>query len=188
MPPLRLRLTRLVAIPLLALLAFPLDRAQLVANADAQPAEPLSLHLALPDGNTWVLGEHGVGKPFMARLLLDNRGKTPVTIWDYRNTEGSSAPGVTLTDAQGNSTILRPPPMERAAGVPTVITIQPTQVIAIELELLRLVGERDLPPGKYKLSAFNENKFKNASPFVKAEVWMGHIEAEPVEITIAGPK
>ena len=109
----------------------------------------------------------------MAWLLLVNGGKQSVTIWDYQNCEGAQCPGVILTDEKGKETVLRPAAMARAAGIPTVVNIEPQQVIRIELELLRLMGEHGLPPGRYKLKGFYENKEKNDSPFIKKEVWMG---------------
>jgi hypothetical protein len=155
----------------------------------AQPPAGLAiLRVDLPDGTKWTLGDGGIGRPFKARLLLVNQGKDPVTIWDYQNSEGAQCPGVMLTDEKGKETILLPPPFPRLAGVPTVITIPPTQIIAIELELLRLIGERGLPPGKYRLKAFYENKLKNDKVFIKSEVWVGRMESEPVEITIVAPK
>ena len=103
--------------------------------------------------------------------------------WDYQNSEGAQCPGVILTDEKGKETVLLPPPFPRLAGVPSVITIPPTQIIAIELELLRLIGERGLPPGKYRLKAFYENKLKNDKSFIKSDVWLpGRIESEPLEI------
>ena len=72
--------------------------------------------------------------------------------------------------------------------MPSVIAIPPTQIVAIELELLRLIGERGLPPGKYRLKAFFENQLKNDKVFIKSEVWVGRMESEPVEITIVAPK
>lgn len=146
------------------------------------------LRVDFPDGTAWTLGKGGIGRPFMARLLLVNQGTVPVTIWDYKNSEGAQDPGVILTDKNGKETILRPPPIERAAGVPTVITIQPHQVLPIDLELLRLIGERGLPSGKSSLKGFYENKLKNDGTFIKTPVWLGRIESEPVEITIVVPK
>ena len=155
----------------------------------AQPQAGLaSLRVDLPDGTKWILGNGGIGRPFKARLLLVNRGKESVTIWDYQNSEGAQCPGVILTDEHGKKTILRPPPMLRLAGVPSVITIQADGVIAIELELLRLIGENGLPPGKYRLKAFYENKLANDKVFIKSKVWVGRMESESVEITIVAQK
>src|SRR3984957_17059267 len=155
----------------------------------AQPPAGLAILRAdLPDGTKWILGTGGIGRPFKASILLVNQGKEPVTIWDYQNSEGAQCPGVILTDEKGKETILLPPPFLRLAGVPSVITIPPTQIIAIELELLRLIGERGLPPGKYRLKAFYENKLKNDKTFIKSDVWLGRIESEAVEITIVAPK
>lgn len=155
----------------------------------ADPKEsPLMLRADLPDGAKWILGDGGIGRPFKARLLLTNRGKEPLTIWDYQNSEGAQCPGVILTDEKGKETILRPPSFPRLAGVPSVITIPADGVIAVELELLRLIGERGLPSGKYRLKAFFENELKNDQVFIKAEVWVGRIESEPLEITIVSPK
>ncbi len=158
------------------------------AAADAPAAGGLNLlKVDLPDGGKWILGEGGVGRPFMATLLLDNPGKTPVTLWDHQNSEGAQCPGVVLTDPKGKQTVLQPPAIARAGGIPTVVTIQPHGVMRIELELLRLIGERGLPPGKYQLRGFYENKLKNDFGFIKAEVWTGWIESEAVTIEIVAP-
>ena len=146
------------------------------------------LRTDLPDGTTWILGDGGIGRPFMAWLLLVNEGKQPVTIWDYQNSEGACCPGVILTDEKGKETILRPAPTAQAAGIPSIITIEPHQIVRIELELLRLIGKHGLPPGPYKLKGFYENKLKNDEVFIKKAVWVGRIESKPVEFTIVAPK
>ncbi len=156
-------------------------------HAHAQAGLSL-LPVDLPDGTTWKLGEGGIGRPFKVRLLLKNESKTPLMIWDYKNSEGAQCPGVILTDEKGKETILRPPPIERSAGVPGVIAIPPSEIIVIELELLRLIGERGLRPGTYKVVGFYDNKLKNDRTFIKDDVWVGRSATESVKITIIAPK
>jgi hypothetical protein len=165
-----------------------LSLAGVAAAAEHASAGLTFLRVDLPDGKTWTLGQRGIGRPFMAVLLLSNEGQTPIKLWDHKNSEGAQSPGVILTDAKGQETILRPAPIARAAGFPTVETLQPHGVIGIELELLRLIGQRGLPPGAYKLKGIYENKLKNETDFIKGEVWTGRIESAPVEIAIVAPK
>jgi hypothetical protein len=142
------------------------------------------LRVELPDGATWTLGPGGVGRPFRVRILLVNRGGEPLRIWDPANSEGSQAPIVVLTGAGGRRTVLRPPPFERS-GAPTVWTIEPQQLRAIELDLLRLVGERSLEPGTYTLQA----GYENALPAVggMGGVWTGRVASEGQEVRVVRP-
>jgi hypothetical protein len=139
----------------------------------------------LPDGKTWTLGAKGVGRPFMARLVLCNRGKAPIRIWDPANSEGSSCPRIVLTDFTGKETILQKAPVERSAGAPTFWTIEPNQVVKIDLELLRLIGEQSLPEGTYKLQGFYENAQGESDP-IKG-IWTGKIASAVQEIKIVAP-
>ena len=72
--------------------------------------------------------------------------------------------------------------------MPGVQVIQPTQVLPIDLELLRLIGDHGLPPGKYEIQAFYENSLKDEPPFVKEPVWTGKIQSQALEIEIVAPK
>jgi hypothetical protein len=143
------------------------------------------LRVDLPDGTTWTLGDKGVGRPFMASLLLCNKGKAAIRIWDPTNSEGSACPRITLTDATGKETVLQKAPIERSAGAPTIWTIEPNQVIKIDLELLRLIGEHSLPAGTYKLRAFYQNTLADSDP-IKG-VWTGQIASPVQEIKIVAP-
>jgi hypothetical protein len=119
---------------------------------------------------------------------LRNEGKQAVTIWDYKNAEGSQCAGVLLTDENGKDTILLPPPITRYRGTPTVITLAPHQAICVDLELPRLIGEHGLPPGPYQLKGFYENTWKNDGAVVEGEVWTGRIEGKAVKINICAAK
>jgi hypothetical protein len=155
-----------------------------------QPGDPakLTLQLQLPDGNAWTLGAGGIGRPFMARLLLINPGQKPVRTWGYSGPEGAQCPSVTLTDEKGRVTTLRPPAEMRLAGVPVPMILQPAEVVPINLELLRLIGEHGLPPGKYKIQAFYENSLKDEPPFVTDPIWTGRIQSQATDMTIVAPK
>ena len=159
-----------------------------LAAEEKPPAGLAFLRADLFDGTTWTLGHGGVGRPFMVSLALVNEGKQTVTIWDYKNSEGAQCPGVVLTDEAGKETVLQPAPIPRLAGIPSVINIGPNDVIRIDLDLLRLIGEHGLPPGRYTLKGFYENKMKNDGIFIKKDVWMGRIESKPVAMTIVAPK
>jgi hypothetical protein len=143
------------------------------------------LALDLRDGTSWVLGPGGLGRPFLARMLLTNIGDAPLRIWDPDNSEGSQCPSIILSDAKGKDIELRPAPIERSSGVPTVWTINPKQVVAINLEMLRLVGTNSPPPGTYKIRAFYRNTEADSAT-IKG-VWTGHIGTDPVEIKIVLP-
>ena len=139
------------------------------------------LPLDLPDGGTWTLGSRGMGRPFLARLRLSNRSDKPIRLWDPENSEGSRCAFVELTDGHGRRTLLRPPAVERS-GTATVVTVPPHGVLKLDLELLRLIGERPLPPGKYALRATYENRLDHV--FGMRDIWTGRIAAEAREITV----
>lgn len=143
------------------------------------------LRVDLPDGKMWTLGDKGVGRPFMARLVLRNRGKAAIRIWDPANSEGSSCPRIVLTDFTGKETVLQQTPVERSAGVPTCWTIEANQVVKIDLELLRLIGEHSLPEGTYKLQGIYQNGLADSDP-IKG-VWTGQIASPVQEIKIVAP-
>jgi len=166
----------------------------LFAGPGQLPAAPggaksmLELSLQLPDGDAWVLGPKGLGRPFMARLLLSNAGDAPVTIWDPHNSEGATLPFVTLTDVAGKQTVFRPAPIARAAGFPTAWIFKPHEVRVIEIELLRLVDAKNVPaPGKYTIKAGYANENGEASGPVNGPIWTGAIESNPQVVTIAAP-
>lgn len=159
-------------LPLIALTSAALAGGQ-------QPVTPaVTLRLGLPDGLTWTLGEGGIGRPYMVQFVLTNHFDTPITIWDYKNKEGAQTFGVILTDETGKEIVLRPLPIERKAGDPTIITIEPYRSIVAEFEMLRMVGEHGLPPGHYWLRGFYENEMKNEYKFLKADVWTGRLDSQ----------
>lgn len=160
-----------------------------IALAGAPPIEdPGGLALTscrLPDGRAWTLGPKGVGRPFMARLTLSNRGDAPIHLWDPKNTEGMACASILLTDAAGDSRRLKPVAAPRAGGVATFLKLDPKQTVTLELELLRLVGEDPLPPGKYVLTPIYENDLGSKPP--KPDVWIGKLEGDPLDIEIVEP-
>jgi hypothetical protein len=161
------------------------------AASDEQPKDEQKRGLKLlrvdfPDGTRWTLGEGGLGRPFMVRLVLTNDGPEPVRIWDPHNSEGASCPRVALTDPQKRETILLPPGIARAAGIPTTVTLKPQEVFVIELDLLRLIDERGLAPGKYQLQGRYENDLKEAGFGIK-DVWTGKLSSELQAMEIVRP-
>ena len=158
------------------------------SGSAAPPEKSLEfVRLELSDGTSWILGEGGVGRPFLARLVLANNGKRPITIWDPTGAEGSSCPQVVLADAKGRETILRPRAVARAAGVPMGRTLAPTEVFAIELELLRLVDVNSPPPpGEYTIRAiYRSEAIEN--PFIK-DIWTGTIQSDRLAMKIVLPR
>jgi hypothetical protein len=143
------------------------------------------LRVELPDGRNWILGTGGIGRPFMVRLLLTNRGTTTLKIWDPRNSEGSQCPGVILIDTQSQQTVLQPPVVSRS-GVPSIWTIEPDQVVMIELDLLRLIGKRSVPPGEYRLQGLYQNALSQS--FTTTGVWVGLVASDPVLIQVIAPR
>jgi len=140
----------------------------------AKPAAGLELlRVELPDGDRWLLGERGLGRPFVARLLLTNRGETPLKIWHPDCTEGSAAAGVWLIPGDGKKLILRRKPVERAAGVATAKTIKPNEVVRIDLELLRLIDSKSPAAGTYRVVGVYENDLPRVEQIT---VWSGRLE------------
>jgi hypothetical protein len=144
------------------------------------------VRLDLDDGRRWILGEGGIGRPFLARLVLANNAKNPIKIWHPLETEGSGCARVVLTDALGRETVLQPPIIPRFAGVAMGRTIAPSEVLTIELELLRLIDvNAPPPPGDYKIQAFYESP---ADPETKTRgIWTGTLHSDAIPITIVAP-
>lgn len=160
-------------------------------DAGAAPAGGgLSLvRIDLLDGRQWILGtamgRHDIGRPFAVRLVLVNRGAVPVTIWDPTNSEGSTAPGVILTDEDGKETVLKARPIERS-GVPSVWVIEPNAARTITIDLLRLVPPAGIRPGPYSIRGVFENSHVNNEVFVKGRVWTGRIESPTCAMQVIG--
>ncbi|MDX2038284.1 MAG: hypothetical protein SFX72_16665 [Isosphaeraceae bacterium] len=142
------------------------------------------LRPGLPDGQTWLLGEAGVGRPFLARILIVNRSQASIVLWDHETTEGSLCAAVELTDAAGRTRLLKPPVIERTGSGPARIAIAPNAIHRLELELLRASGIRELEPGDYELRVvyLNRNAGTSAPP-----VWTGRLVSEAVAIRIVPP-
>jgi hypothetical protein len=144
------------------------------------------VRLELPDGTSWTLGEGGIGRPFLARMVLSNIGPRPIKIWDPSGSEGSSCPRVVLTDARGRETVLRPTPVPRFAGVPLARALAPSEGVAIELELLRLVDVHSPPPpGEYRIRAIYSGA-PEEDPSIKG-IWPGTVASEPLTMKIVAP-
>jgi hypothetical protein len=139
------------------------------------------LRPALPDGGTWLLGEAGVGRPFLARILIVNRSQAQILLWEHETTEGTLCAAVELTDAAGRTHLLKPPVIERTGSGPARIAIAPNAIHRIDLELLRASGIRELEPGDYELRVvyMNRNPGSSAPP-----VWTGRLVSEAVAIRI----
>ncbi len=146
----------------------------------------LHLRVYLRDGNTWVLDDKGLGRPFTIGLLLDNGTDKVIDIWDNYNSEGAQSPQAVLVDEKGNERVFKAPAIPRLAGMPTVLHIPPHGKIRIEMELLRFVDAHSLPPGKYALHARYENQMPGGGERFAA-VWSGLLETEPVHIEIVRP-
>lgn len=149
------------------------------ANPGASSDPQISLRLILPDGHTWRLAPGGMGRPFIVRFLLINHSGTPVHLWDPDNSEGSQNPSVILTASDGTGVTLTPPPVERS-GVATSITIGPDKTFSINLELLRLIGDKSLPPGAYSVKGIYENHLGDRF----RDIWTGRIESDRLSISI----
>ncbi len=157
-----------------------------VHSADGAEKSLEFVRLDLPDGTNWVLGEGGIGRPFLARLVLANNGRRPIQIWDPAGSEGSVCPLVVLADAQGRETIIRPKPVLRLAGVATARTLAAGDVVVIDLELLRLVDEESPPPpGDYTIRAIYANRLDQAFPITG--VWTGTIQSNRQAMKIIAP-
>jgi len=143
------------------------------------------LRVELPDGQEWALGKGAVGRPFIARLLLINRGDGPLRIWDPLNSEGSQCASVELTDQTGQKTVLRMPALERSAGTPSFVLLEPNEVVKIDNELLRATFETIPPPGSYTLTATYENALERSGPI--KNVWTGRLSSPPQKVQIVDP-
>ena len=162
---------------------------RLLAIAEAGPRQEkpvVSIRFELPDGREWIVGDRGIGRPFLARLILVNDSRKPIKFWDPSGSEGSLCPSVVMDDGMGHEVVFRPPPVARAAGVPSTVTIQPSQSLTIDLELLRLVKPKSPPvAGEYTLHAVYESAVSTFPGF--QDVWSGKLRSEPLEITVVSP-
>jgi hypothetical protein len=143
------------------------------------------LRVELPDGQEWALGKGAVGRPFIARLLLINRSDGPLRIWDPLNSEGNQCVSLELTDQTGQKTVLRMPAIERSAGVPTVVLIEPNEVVRIDNELLRANFQAIPRPGSYTLTVTYENMLDSSGPI--EGVWTGRLTSPPQQIQVFDP-
>jgi hypothetical protein len=173
--------------------ALPAVKSVLAADPKAPAPLPpnvpreLSLEMRLVDGAKWTLAPGGLGRPCQIDLFVWNKIQEVVSIWDPTNSEGSQCPGVLLTNADGKSFEFRPKAIPRLAGVPSVWAIDVNGARVISFDLLRLVGEKGLPPGTYKIRGFYENKLANDKVFFPEKVWTGRIESESTALDIVAP-
>lgn len=177
-----------------AMSGTPVGSALLAADPKAPGALPaklppldLGLTMRLTDGAKWTLAPGGLGRPCQIDLFLWNKVKEVLTIWDPTNSEGSQCHGVVLTDSNGKATEFRPKPIPRLAGVPSVWQIAVDSSQMISMDLLRLVGEKGLPPGKYQIRAIYENQLANEKVFFPNKVWVGRVESDPTDLEIVAP-
>ncbi len=173
-------ITLLIGVAIAVGSCMPLILAQDIANG-------LSLKLELPDGEKWVLGEKGIGRPFLARLYVCNNGEEDVRVWDPANSEGSVSPSVILTNGKtSRQFLLRPLFVNRTTGPATFNVLKPHEVLSINLELLRLVDEQCSPSaGEYLVTARYENSRDHGGQ-VK-NIWTGRITSESKQIQILAP-
>src|SRR5437867_1206142 len=74
------------------------------ASADLPSTQPSDLRitqLTFPDGLTWLLDDHGLGRPFLVRVTLSNPSDHPVKLWPSTSTEGSQCCQIILTASDG---------------------------------------------------------------------------------------
>ena len=141
--------------------------------------------LAFPDGKNWILGKGGLGRPFSLRFVLGNEGEAPIRLWNPKDAEGLRCPSIRLTDTEGKAIVLRPEAPNARSGVPGSIELAPHQTLAIELDLLRMIGTHSLAPGEYKLQGTYENRVADTA-FVKG-LWTGEIRSATETIRIVAP-
>jgi len=147
----------------------------------------LKLKVELPDGDKWVLGENGIGRPFLARLTLSNQGEEDIRVWNPTGSEGRVSPSIVLTNSKTTRQfLLRPHFVNRTTGPATFEVIKPHESIGIDLELLRLVDEECSPSaGNYNMSAYYQNEIERGG--IVKDIWKGRIMSETHEIQIVAP-
>jgi hypothetical protein len=141
--------------------------------------------LGFPDGKDWILGKGGLGRPFSVRFVLGNDGEAPIRLWNAKDAEGLRCPSIRLTNTDGKVIVLRPEAPNARSGVPGSVELAPHQTIAIELDLLRMIGTRSLAPGAYRLQGIYENRVTDTA-FVKG-LWTGEIRSMTETIRIVAP-
>jgi len=147
----------------------------------------LAIELQLPDGHDWVLDKGGLGRPFLARLVLVNWGPESIRVWTPEVGEGRLCPSVSLTNRlSGHLVVLRPRLSPVPDGIASFSTIKPGEVKSIELELLRLIGECSPPEGIYMTTAHYISTIDRSGTLVKG-VWTGSIKSGVEEVRIVAP-
>lgn len=141
--------------------------------------------IATPDGKTWTLGNHGVGKPFAVRLILGNRSKNDLRIWRPESPDGAHLAWVTLLDKAGHETKLEWPAQPRF-GLASSVVLEPHGTAVYTLELLRAQGINGLKPGTYQLVGHYANH--TAGDGQSQGVWTGELASEPLNIQIVNPE
>jgi len=160
------------------LVAEPRERAAAVSDLSFASIELL-------DGERFILAEGGIGRPFLVRLLLVNRGETPLRLWQPGTGEADACPAVLLADGDGEEIVLRVPPTLRVTGVPQATALEPGRLLRIDLDLLRLVGGGSPAPGGYRLRGLYESVIPRSMGV--EGVWTGRLLSEPREIVIERP-
>jgi len=141
--------------------------------------------ISTPDGEQWVLGERGVGRPFGVRVVLANQGSSDLRVWRPDSADGVGLVEVLLTDTHGHSTVLRWAAKPRF-GRPAPMLLKPHETAVYSVELLRASGIDGLQPGDYRLTA--QYRVPASEDARSMGVWTGEVTSDTLNIRIVRPE
>ncbi|HWB53537.1 MAG TPA: hypothetical protein VG722_05065 [Tepidisphaeraceae bacterium] len=156
------------------------------ASPSSQPVSPIKiLRIDLIDGHRWTLGPGAVGRPFDIRVVLVNTSDQSVQLWPIDSSEGAECAKVILASAEGGKLTLSSAGIRRS-GRPVAKTLQPHETYAFDLDLLRLIDDRNLSPGQYQLQVTYSND-QDSSGRING-VWTGSVASQLYAFEIVLPK
>lgn len=121
------------------------------------------------------------GKAFLVAFQLSNYGEHPVDLWTPGSVEGDLTFRAILR-RKGETITLVPQPIPRAAGVPSLRTIEPGKTLNVQFDLGTWKANAPLSAGEGTLTLILENRDRMIGSFGPA--WVGKIESKPIAIRV----
>lgn len=121
------------------------------------------------------------GRAFLVSFHLKNAGDQPVDLWVPGSVEGDLRFRAIL-QREGKTTTLVPQPVPRAAGVPSLVRIEPGKSLDVQVDLGTWKSAAPLSDGEATLVLVLENRDRMIGSFGPA--WVGKIESKPIDLRV----
>ncbi|MCZ7581316.1 MAG: hypothetical protein M5U21_10935 [Fimbriimonadaceae bacterium] len=122
-----------------------------------------------------------LGKAFLVSFRLTNTGDQPVDLWAPGSVEGDLMFRAIL-QGEGKATTLVPQPIPRAAGIPSLVRIEPGKSLAVQYDLGAWKSAVPLLDGEATLMLVLENRDRMIGRF--GPTWVGTIESKPIALRV----